>query len=270
MTEDDALAEAYERGLDAERRGDRETAAAAYAEALRLDPEDRGGVAVRLAAMGLAEPPDGAPPAYVALLFDQHAERFDHMLVEQLGYHTPMQLRETLDRLGLGPWPRLLDLGCGTGLLGESLRDRVGHAAGVDLSEGMLEMAEEKEAYDALFRGDALAFLAGTEERWDLIAATDVAPYLGDPGPLLAAVAARLTPGGLFAFSTETLPEAAFGGRGWTVGPKHRFAHHPGRLRAALAEAGLETLHEAAAVIRHDEGEPVRGELIVARLRAGG
>lgn len=265
MTDEDALAEAYERGLDAERRGDRAGAAAAYAEALRLDPEDCGGVAVRLAAMGLAEPPDGAPPAYVALLFDQHAERFDHMLVEQLGYHTPMRLRETLDRLGLGPWARLLDLGCGTGLLGESLRDRVGHAVGVDLSEGMLEMAEEKEAYDALFRGDALAFLNGTDERWDLIAATDVLPYLGEPAPLLAAVAARLSPGGLFAFSTETLPEPAFDGRAWTVGPKRRFAHHPGRLRAALAAAGLETLHAEDVVIRYDEGEAVTGELVVAR-----
>lgn len=266
--DDDALAEAYERGLAAERRGDRAGAAAAYADVLRLDPEDHGGVAVRLAAMGLGPAPDRAPPAYVATLFDQTAEVFDGMLVDQLGYHVPMMIREALQARGLGPFARLLDLGCGTGLTGESLHDMAAHRTGVDLSEGMIEIADEKEVYDALFVGDAEGFLDAAEgETWDLIAATDVLPYLGAVVALFAAVARRLAPGGLFAFSTETAPDDAFAGRGWMLGPKHRYAHAPQALGAALDAAGLYALSAETIVVRHDEGEPIPGQLVLAARR---
>ena len=69
----DALAAAYNRGLEAERAGDRETAAKAYRESLRIDPADRGGAAIRLAGLGLGATPTRAPEAYVATLFDQHS-----------------------------------------------------------------------------------------------------------------------------------------------------------------------------------------------------
>src|SRR6056297_779952 len=80
---------------------------------LALDPEDRGGVAIRLAALGLAPDPETVPPAYVATLFDQTAERFDDILVEQLGYAVPLMLRDLLERHGVPRAGRLLDLGCG-------------------------------------------------------------------------------------------------------------------------------------------------------------
>ena len=264
---DDALAEAYQRGLDAEARGDRAAAAEAFAEVLRLDPEDHGGAAIRLAALHLAPAPERAPPAYVATLFDQHAEVFDGMLVDQLGYHVPMLIREAIQSLGFGPFERMLDLGCGTGLSGESLHDLCGCRTGVDLSEGMLEIAHEKEVYDALFSGDAEGFLAAAEPgaRWDLIVATDVLPYLGATEGLFAGVAARLAPGGLFAFSTETAEAAVFAGRPWIVGPKQRYAHEPGAIEAALSRAGLATLSAEPITVRFDEGDPVPGRLVVAR-----
>ena len=267
---DDALAEAYERGLAAEARGDRAAAAEAFAEALRLDPEDHGGVAIRLAALALAPAPERAPPAYVATLFDQHAEVFDAMLVDQLGYHVPMLIREALQSRGLGPFARMLDLGCGTGLSGESLHDLCAHRTGVDLSEGMLEIAHEKAVYDDLFAGDAEGFLAAAEPgaRWDLIVATDVLPYLGAVEGLLRGAAARLAPGGVLAVSTETAEEAAFAGRPWIVGPSRRYAHALGALETALAGMGLATLSAERITVRFDEGRPVPGHLLLAR-RAG-
>lgn len=267
--EDDALAEAYNRGLSAEKAGDIEAAVAAYESVLQIDPSDRGGVSVRLAALGRGPVPERAPEAYVATLFDQHAEVFDAMLVEQLGYHTPMELRERLRERGFTGAARLLDLGCGTGLSGESLRDMVGHATGVDLSEGMLDIAHEKEVYDDLYVGDAEGFLEaaaedGTEP-WDLIVATDVLPYVGRVEPLFAGAAACLAPGGCFAFSTETLPDAAFGGRDYMVGAKQRFAHAEHYLRRTLGEAGLAVEEVLPITVRHDEGAPIAGHLVFAR-----
>jgi len=264
--DEEALAEAYNRGLACEKAGDIDGAARAYAQVLRIDPDDRGGAAVRLAAMGRAPAPDRAPEAYVETLFDQHAEAFDAILVDQLGYRTPEDLRAAL--AGRGPFARLLDLGCGTGLTGAALADMTAHRTGVDISEGMVAIAHEKDLYDDLYVGEITAFLDGAAEdgeTWDLIAATDVLPYLGEIGPLFAAAAGRLERGGLFAFSTESAPDAAFAGRGYMVGPLNRFAHAEDYLRAALTAAGLAALSFTAIVVRHDEGAPVPGQLVLAR-----
>jgi 2-polyprenyl-6-hydroxyphenyl methylase/3-demethylubiquinone-9 3-methyltransferase len=258
-----ALARAYNRGLAAEKRGDLDAAAAAYAEALALDPDDRGGVSVRLAAIGRGGVPEKAPDAYVATLFDQCAERFDEMLVEQLGYHVPMLLRQRLGEVAPGPYARMLDLGCGTGLTGASLADMAGEITGVDLAEGMLAQADERGAYAGLWVGEAVAFLEETDEGpWNLVAATDVLPYLGALEGFFAGAARRLSPGGVLAVSCETLPAMA---RDYTVGPKHRFAHSEGYLRRLMAETGFAALDCAPITVRYDDGAPVPGLLLIAR-----
>ncbi|MGO8617686.1 S-adenosylmethionine-dependent methyltransferase, partial [Rhizobium ruizarguesonis] len=77
----------YNRALALEKAGDIDAAVAAYHEVLALDPASHGGAAVRIAAMGRGDTPVKAPDAYVETLFDQHAEVFEAVLVEQLGYH---------------------------------------------------------------------------------------------------------------------------------------------------------------------------------------
>jgi predicted TPR repeat methyltransferase len=264
--DDEALARAYNRGLRAEKRGELDRAAAAYREVLRLDPEDHGGAAVRLAAIGRGAVPEKAPDAYVATLFDQCAAQFDEMLVEQLGYHVPMTLRQRLAEIAPGRYPRMLDLGCGTGLTGASLADMAGEITGVDLAEGMLEQADERGIYAELYIGDAVAFLEGTDEPpWQLVTATDVLPYLGALEGFFAGAARCLSPGGVLAFSTETLPGMA---DEYTVGPKHRFAHAEAYLRRLMAGAGLRPLDCAPITVRYDDGVPVPGFLVIARRGA--
>ncbi|MCL5776024.1 methyltransferase domain-containing protein [Limibaculum sp. FT325] len=269
MTSDDdtPLARAYNRALALEKAGRHDEAAAAYREVLALDPADHGGAAVRLAALGRGAAPDGAPAAYVATLFDQQAEAFEGILVDRLGYGVPGLIAARLAGLRFA---RVLDLGCGTGLVAEALGAAAGYIAGVDLSEGMLGVAEDKGLYDDLYVGDVAEFLAAEDEEdnapFDLIVAADVLPYLGGVEALLAGAAKNLEPGGLFAFSTETLAEAAFAGQPWTVGPRHRFAHSEGYLRAALAGAGFAIESIEPITVRYEEGVPVPGHLVIARL----
>lgn len=269
--DEEALARAYEAGLAAEKRGAPDEAARFYREALRLDPADRCGVSVRLAAIGCADPPPGAPPAYVETLFDQHAEIFDAALVGALSYRAPMLLRDRLERLAPGPYARMLDLGCGTGLAGEALRDLCARIDGVDLSAGMLELADERGAYDELYMGEAVEFLRAPDEapedesQWDLIVATDVLPYMGDVAPLLEAAAAVAAPGAVLALTTETPPPDLAPERGWLVAPNHRYAHRESYLRAALAEAGFSPFHVEDIVVRTNEGRPEPGQLFLAR-----
>lgn len=289
MTDDDAtfdddapapLAEAYARALALEKAGDADAAVAAWHEVLALDPADRGGAAVRLAALGRGEAPGKAPDAYVALLFDQHADAFDDILVDQLGYAAPDLARERVEEIAPGRREKMLDLGCGTGLAGLAFADMTDRITGVDLSERMLEQTDARELYEALYLGEAVAFLTadateGEEDDdpefdspWDLIVATDVLPYLGDPAPLLAGCARHMPPGGLLVFTTETLAEEAFaaaGNRDWIVGANQRFAHRGAAMVRALEDAGFAPLSMELFTVRTNEGRPEPGHMIVAR-----
>lgn len=254
----DALDRLYDRARRAERKGDHKKAARLFGECLALDPDDHCGVTLRLAALGLATPA-AAPPAYVATLFDQHADSFDTILVGKLGYDVPALARALVGRHAAGPF-RMLDLGCGTGLAGAAFADVAPEIVGVDLSEAILVHADERAVYADLYVGEAVAFMDGWDEApFSLIVATDVWPYLGDLAPFARAAAAALEPGGLLVASSERRDE------GWGVTPTQRFSHATDYLRETLAAAGFETLEVEAITVRHEEGVPVKGDLILCR-----
>lgn len=264
--DEDALGEAYDEGLAAERGGDLAAAVAAYRRCLSIDPADHCGVRIRLAGLGAEETPPSAGDAYVATLFDQHAEAFEDILVHQLGYGVPALLGERLAGKAEG-FERVLDLGCGTGLSGEILRGRSRHMTGVDLSEAMVGICYEKDVYDRLFVAEAVAFLknGAPGEAFDLIVATDVLPYLGDLTPFLREAAARLSAHGLLAVSTETMDEASLAGRPFAVGKAQRFHHGEAYMREALSLAGLAVELFEPITVRMQEGQPAPGHLVIAR-----
>ena len=266
--DEDALAEAYNRALALEKSGDIDAAVKAYEEVLAIDPDDHGGAAVRIASMGRGETPPKAPDAYVATLFDQHAEAFEDILVEQLGYAVPMMVRQRLQMLSLGPFKRMLDLGCGTGLTGESLRDMVDDITGIDISENMVELAHEKDLYETLYVAEVEDFLEDNDDApFDLITATDVLPYLGALEPLFFGAAENMVAGGIFIFSSETLAEDAMNGRPYMVGPHQRFAHAPAYVRERLAATGFDLVEMSDINVRMQDGNPTPGHLVIARLK---
>jgi predicted TPR repeat methyltransferase len=264
--DEEALAEAYNRALALEKAGNIDAAVEAYREVLEIDPEDHGGAAVRIASMGRGETPPKAPDAYVETLFDQHAESFEDILVAQLGYEVPTLLLQRLQELQLGPFKRMLDLGCGTGLTGGTLRDLAEDITGIDLSENMVEIAHEKDLYETLYVAEVEDFLEDNDEdAFDLITATDVLPYLGALEPLFFGAAENMVAGGLFAFSSEEL--AASDGRPFAVGPHQRFVHSEAYIRSRLAETGFEVIDMTEINVRMQEGKPSPGHLVIARLK---
>jgi predicted TPR repeat methyltransferase len=238
-------------------------AASAFREALRLDPADALGASLELSRIDASVEIDAAPLAYVEGLFNSYAEDFDKALVERLGYATPQRLAavvRSMSGAGARHFQRVLDLGCGTGLSGEAFVASAGWLEGVDLSEAMLEEARVKGVYNELTHNDIVSFLGNATNAYDLIVAADVFIYFGDLKRLFAAAAARLVPGGLFAFSVER-----GAGTDVTLRDSLRFAHSAEYVRAALNGAGLEVANIEQAVLRKDRGADIEGLLVVAR-----
>ena len=134
-----ALAEAQEKLADLD------AAAQAFRATLAADPADAQGAMARLALIGRGDAPPALPQAYVARLFDDYAWRFDKHLIKNLGYRAPALIAEALSAVASGRrFAAALDLGCGTGLMGEALCGRIDHLTGVDLSAGMIAKARER------------------------------------------------------------------------------------------------------------------------------
>ncbi len=248
-----------------EQAGERRGAIEAYRRALALDREDRLGAGLRLARLGEREASGAMPRAYVRTLFDQYAARFDGELRDALHYRGPELLRRAIDKVFGADrrFARALDLGCGTGLMGEVMRGRTDELVGVDLSPAMLAAAERKRIYDRLAVDDLVSFLATEERPFDLIVAADVFVYLDDLAPVLHLAAGRLAASGAIAFSVET-----HAGHGVILRDTLRFAHGEPHVRAAAAEAALDVAYLAKASTRIEKNSPVEGLLAVLRAAA--
>lgn len=238
-------------------------AADAWCEALRLDPGDRAGAVLKLAGIGAATGLEAAPSAFVETLFDQYADRFDTALVETLDYRVPELIVAAMAAAGRDRFRHALDLGCGTGLMGERLRGRSSYLEGIDISAGMLKRADAKRIYDALARKD-LHMLDAETVRADLVTAADVLMYVGALDRLFATVAGLLVPGGWFVFSVEHHD----GPEPMVLRASRRYAHSRAGVLEALAGAGLDPRSLDTAIIRTDRGEPLEGLIVVAEKPA--
>jgi len=258
--------------------GRHDAAAEAYREALKLGPED---LYVRhlVAASGVIPGARRAPPEYLRTVFNGYAERFDVHLVS-LGYRMPGLFRAVLlDHPAIargehvGP---VLDLGCGTGLVGLAIADLpLGPIVGIDLSPRMLNFAAAKEIYGELREADAMAELSDRTRSWPLILAGDVLCYFGDLDPLFEAVHARLEPNGWFVCSMEELlpdHDGTVPGNGdWALQRQGRYAHAIAYVRASAERAGLHFLRLERQTVRYEANAPVPGILaVVQRVRHDG
>jgi predicted TPR repeat methyltransferase len=253
-----------------EKTGNKQGAIAAYRRTLDLGPGDMFGAELKLALLGDVAIPDRPPSSYVERLFDDYADRFETSLVKKLDYSVPGKLANLVASTGRR-YRLCVDLGCGTGLLGPEIRDRVDRLEGFDLSQNMLAKASEKHVYDQLAQADLSLvpqatglFALGPEHRADLITAADVLMYLGNLESVFDIVSALAAPRADLAFSVEDAGE----GEGFHLAPSLRYAHSEAYVRGLCARHGIEILETTRTTIRKDGANIISGILFLARTAA--
>ncbi len=233
-------------------------AIAAFETYLTLDPADSLGAAVKLSLL-TEKTPATLPEAYITRLFDEYAPRFEKALLEKLNYRAPQIIREALDETHPGiKFARAFDLGCGTGLAGASLTDRVKWLGGADLSAAMVKGAAAKGIYDQLFVGDMLRALDDLDAPINLAVAADVLAYFGDLALTFITVKQHLAPGGLFVFTAQRHE-----GESFVLGAEHRFSHARAYIEHTASDAGFQVLLLRDAISRREKGVDVPGLVAV-------
>jgi predicted TPR repeat methyltransferase len=213
---------------------------------------------------GIARPPERYHALLLGKLFDRLSGEYDERVARE-GYAEHTQLALAIARLApAGRRLRLLDLGCGTGMLADALRAAGVDAAlvGVDLSEAMLARARERGLYEALHRDDIEHFLRAESDRarFDGTALASVIPFFGDLGRLFDLLAAGLRAGAWVAFTYDVAQED-----GPQFNEHGRYRHGKAYVEARLAGAGFRVESSERFVAREERSRPVIAEALVAR-----
>jgi len=244
----------YELGEVAQCVGRRDEARAAYQKYFDSNPED-GEIEHLLIALRDDAPPPRASDRAIQHIYKSFAASYESRMREDLRYVGPERMQDALqaviaDRTGLS----ILDLGCGSGLAGVSMRPRAAELVGIDLSPEMIALARARGIYDRLEIAEITEWLGQGQTLFDLIISCDCLIYFGDLGRIVRAAADRLKPGGFFAMSMERGDRHPF-----HLTDTGRYTHHPDHVREVAAQAGLAVARMDDSFLRMEYGEEVMG-----------
>jgi 2-polyprenyl-6-hydroxyphenyl methylase/3-demethylubiquinone-9 3-methyltransferase len=149
---------------------------------------------------------------------------------------------------------RVADVGCGGGLLSETLASAGAHVTAIDLGRKVIEIARlhlHESKLDIDYRVQSSADLAAAEPAsFDAVCCMELIEHVPDPAALVNDLAAMLKPGARLFMSTINRTPLAFGaaivGAEYLTGMLPRGTHHyaqflkPSELARLLRDAGLE------------------------------
>ncbi|WP_028471354.1 methyltransferase [Neptunomonas japonica] len=201
-----------------------------------------------------------APREYIESLFNSCADQFEDRLVNQLLYTLPEQMVKQLAGFLPNTAISVVDLGCGTGLLGKALSSKasISSLTGVDVSKVMLEHAGKTKLYHQLIHDDVLSNLQATKNT-DLIMAGDVLIYIGELTSLFKYVSHALKDNGIFAFSVESCSTH------WRLDKSGRYQHSANYIHSLLNKNNLSLEHSTICDLRLEKNQPVAGEIFILK-----
>ena len=156
---------------------------------------------------------------------------------------------------------RVLDVGCGGGILAEPLARLGASVVGIDPSDRNIAVAQRHAAQSSLaidYRSTSAEALAEAGEKFDAVLAMEVVEHVADVGLFVDVAAATVKPGGLFFVATlnRTVKSFALAIVGaeyilrWLPRGTHQWDKFvtPNELEIALAQSGLHIAGETGVI----------------------
>ncbi|MDR1694354.1 MAG: tetratricopeptide repeat protein [Lactobacillaceae bacterium] len=187
---------------------------------------------------------------YSEKLFEHFAENYEDTL-KNINYNLPNKIKEKARSIE----GRILDLGCGTGLLGIAIKNDKNKIIGVDISANMLRKAKEKNVYDDLICADIASYLQ-EKQKFDWTFAADVFSYIGNLENIISMCDSKN-----LCFSIESGENEDF-----YLTETGRYKHNETYIDKILQKNSFNAeKHEIN--LRLENGVPVKGMLFLARKR---
>jgi predicted TPR repeat methyltransferase len=197
---------------------------------------------------------------------DGEAAQYDTMKLQHSGYQLPRVMAALIKARFPTLEANVLDLGCGTGLLGASLGRLNGALVGVDVSVKMIERAVPHGVYDKFHTVNLLDALAATPDAlYHVISACDVFPFVGDLTQAVPNAFRIVRPDGYFVFSCERAEESE---ADMVLRPAMRFAHKQSVVETLCQSAGFDEVDVLEAPLFAGTDGPVMGYIVIAHKAA--
>ncbi|MDF1758293.1 MAG: tetratricopeptide repeat protein [Legionellaceae bacterium] len=230
------------------RRGDKQGACVLLERAVAVNPDEKT-TQFMLAAISENHHSDTPYcPSYANDLFNHYAMYYEKHMQDTLQYNIPKKLWDVLHQLNVKQVDKALDLGCGTGLSGEVLKNFCRHLIGVDISQKMLSIANSKDIFDKLIEAEALTFIKEDIEIYQLIVAADVLPYFASLDELFISLKPRLSQDGFFIFTAEISDSEP-----WVLQETIRYSHNPNYIGGLCEKYGYKVEYEEKTIARKHE-----------------
>ena len=244
-------------GVMLQELGRLDEAEVSYTQVIKLKPDYEEARHLLSALTGKTT--NAAPRVYVEKLFDNYSMDFEHFLVNELEYKIPNLITELIvaknPNIQLGS---VLDLGCGTGLIGDKIKKYCSNLEGIDLSKLMLEKASAKNIYDKLEHKDILEYLSIEDLDFNYFISTDVFIYIGELSEIFKLIKSRNKSKGKFIFSTEHTDRDGF-----FLEQTGRYSHSKKYIESLCNKFGYKLSHFETTNLRKDNNKFIIGGLYV-------
>ncbi len=247
----------YNLGIALNDQGKLEEAIEAFNKAISIKPDYATAKHMLSALTGNTN--ETAPREYVENLFDNYAKKFENSLLDKLEYKIPKLIRDIIIKINnnetLGS---LLDLGCGTGLLGPEIKNHCSKLEGIDLSNEMLTIAKQKNVYDKLSQFDIVEYLCSMPLGFDYYIALDVFIYVGELTEIFRLIKSRNKKPGHLVFSTEHTEKD-----GYHLLRTLRYSHSKSYIENLCKKFDYNISHFSTNDLRKEKGDFLTGGIYV-------
>ena len=179
--------------------------------------------------------------------------KFNPVRLQVIRDHAASHFSRTIEHGRPLQGPKILDIGCGGGLLCEPLTRLGAKVTGIDPAPTNVEVAKLHASQSGLaidYRQTTVEALVAAGERFDIVLAMEVVEHVADVGAFVAACTAAVAPGGQLFMATLNRTLKAFalaivGAEfvlGWLPKGTHQWEKFvtPSELEAAITKGGME------------------------------